>query len=130
MAVMASSVRRPVTDGRKTLQLLSESYKRQDVDGALAIYRTACEERVGMPVHAYNTMMNLFAAAGRVSECEAVLSDMRSRGVEPHEATFSALAQARAAGGDLDGAIALIGEIHARGLVPRLRTFKPVLSAW
>ena len=129
MAVMASSVRRPVTDGRKTLQLISESYKRQDVDGALAVYRAACEERVGMPVHAYNTMMNLFATAGRVGECEAVLSDMRSRGVEPHEATFSALAQARAAGGDLEGAIALIGEIRARGLVPRLRTFKPVLSA-
>ena len=49
MAVMASSVRRPVTDGRKTLQLISESYKRQDVAGALAVYRAACAERAERP---------------------------------------------------------------------------------
>ncbi|KDP21799.1 hypothetical protein JCGZ_00586 [Jatropha curcas] len=92
---------------------------------------TRAESSVGNTVQVYNSMMGVYARAGRFNKVQELLDLMRERGCEPDLVSFNTLINARLKAGARmpNMAIELLNEVRRSGLRPDTITYNTLISA-
>ncbi|KAI3924841.1 hypothetical protein MKW98_031092 [Papaver atlanticum] len=134
----------PLPEGQFYYELGTCS-KNNDLAGALALYETAVSQSLRLNHNHYNILIYLCSSslpdlsspeAGDAVENPAIdkgfsiYNQMLEKGINPTEATITAVSRLAAAKGDSDFAFELVKTMGKYNAVPRLRTCDPALFAF
>ncbi|KAF7815384.1 proteinaceous RNase P 2 [Senna tora] len=115
---------------------LNSCSKNKDLRGAISLYETAISEKVRISQHHFNALLYLCSNSVTDPSLKDLSLDygfrlfdhMVTLGINPNEATITAIARLAASKGDGDYAFELVKKSMGKyGVAPRLRTFDPVL---
>ncbi|KAI9081551.1 hypothetical protein K1719_036437 [Acacia pycnantha] len=114
---------------------LNSCSKNKDLRGAIALYESAISQKIRINQHHFNSL--LYLCSNSVTDASLkelsldygirVFDHMLALGINPNEASITAVARIAAAKGDGDYAFELVKSMGKYNVAPRLRTFDPAL---
>ncbi|KAK1308272.1 Pentatricopeptide repeat-containing protein [Acorus calamus] len=78
----------------------------------------------------YNTLIDLYAKAGRLADASDAFADMLRTGIAPDTYTFNTMIYISGHRGDLSEAEQLLGKMDERGILPDIKTFNILLTLY
>lgn len=114
---------------------LNSCSKNKDLRGAIALYETAISQKIRINQHHFNALLYLCSNSATDTSLKdlsldygfRVFDQMSILGINPNEASITAVARLAAVKGDGDYAFELVKSLGKYNFAPRLRTFDPAL---
>ncbi|KAJ7981147.1 proteinaceous RNase P 1 [Quillaja saponaria] len=114
---------------------LNSCSKNKDLRGAISLYGIAISQNLRISQHHFNSLLYLCSNSVKDPSLKDLALDygfrvfdrMLSIGINPNEASITAVARLAAAKGDGDCAFELVKSMGKYNLTPRLRTYDPAL---
>ncbi|KAM7259213.1 hypothetical protein ACFE04_014954 [Oxalis oulophora] len=104
---------------------LKEYRGRNDVDGAIRLYRKMQEDKSGPPdMHTYNILMRMFLGLNRMGIVKEIWEDMKVSGVGPDLDAYTSLIHGLCGKKKWKEACQFFVEMIERGLLPQKITFE------
>ncbi|KAF8412953.1 hypothetical protein HHK36_000925 [Tetracentron sinense] len=106
--------------------------KNKDLSGAISLYKTAVLQIIRLNHYHYNALLYVYSSS-KDSALEygfRIFDHMLASGINPTEATITAVARLAAAKGDADLAFELVKNMGKYKISPRLRSYDTALFAF